>query len=59
VRINLILMIIWAGHETTTGRVSWALIDLLRHPRELARVSARRSAFGSGPVMLAVCHPAP
>ena len=40
VRINLILMIIWAGHETTTGHVSWALIDLLRHPRELERVRA-------------------
>jgi sterol 14alpha-demethylase len=39
VRINLILMIIWAGHETTTGHVSWALIDLLRHPRELARTA--------------------
>ena len=42
VRINLILMIIWAGHETTTGHVSWALIDLLRHPGELDRVRAEQ-----------------
>ncbi len=42
VRINLILMIIWAGHETTTGHVSWALIDLLRHPRDLDRVRAEQ-----------------
>jgi len=50
VRINLILMIIWAGHETTTGHVSWALIDLLRHPRELERVRAeQRGVLGGAP----------
>jgi sterol 14alpha-demethylase len=38
VLINLILLLIWAGHETTTGHISWALIDLLRHPQELERV---------------------
>jgi sterol 14-demethylase len=38
--INLVLMLVWAGHETTTGHVSWAMIDLLRHPDELARVVA-------------------
>jgi sterol 14-demethylase len=35
--INLILLLIWAGHETTTGHISWAMIDLLRHPDELRR----------------------
>jgi len=36
--INLILLLVWAGHETTTGHISWAMIDLLRHPHELERV---------------------
>jgi sterol 14-demethylase len=35
VRVNLILMLTWAGHETTTGHLAWALIDLLQHPGEL------------------------
>ena len=30
--INLILLLVWAGHETTAGHISWALIDLLQHP---------------------------
>jgi sterol 14-demethylase len=38
VLVNLILMLTWAGHETTAGHVSWALIDLLRHPEELEKV---------------------
>ncbi len=35
--IHLIIMLVWAGHETTTGQISWGLIDLLRHPDELER----------------------
>jgi sterol 14-demethylase len=31
--INLILMLVWAGHETTTGHASWAIVDLLRNPQ--------------------------
>lgn len=38
VREGLALMLIWVGHETTAGHLSWALIDLLRHPEELLRV---------------------
>jgi len=38
VLINLILLLTWAGHETTTGHISWAVIDLLRHPHEFYRV---------------------
>jgi sterol 14-demethylase len=38
VRINLILMLTWAGHETTTGHLAWALIDLLQHPEQLDAV---------------------
>jgi sterol 14-demethylase len=40
VLVNLILLFTWAGHETTTGHVSWALVDLLRHPEHLERVRA-------------------
>ena len=29
--INLILLLVWAGHETTAGQVSWALIDILQN----------------------------
>ncbi|MEU0878459.1 cytochrome P450 [Lentzea sp. NPDC005914] len=36
--VDLVVMLVWVGHETTTGHLCWALIDLLRHPHELARV---------------------
>lgn len=36
--VNLILMLIWAGHETTTGQLAWTLIDLLQHPDYLDEV---------------------
>lgn len=29
---HLILLLVWAGHETTAGQVSWALIDLIQNP---------------------------
>lgn len=29
---HLILLLVWAGHETTAGQVSWALADLLQNP---------------------------
>ena len=35
---DLVVMLVWVGHETTTGHLCWALTDLLRHPDELARV---------------------
>lgn len=38
VLINLILLFSWAGHETTTGHISWAVIDLLQHQDKLQRV---------------------
>ncbi|WP_249123867.1 cytochrome P450 [Saccharopolyspora erythraea] len=38
VLINLILLFSWAGHETTTGHISWAVIDLLRNPEALRKV---------------------
>lgn len=50
VLVNMILMLTWAGHETTTGHVSWALVDLLRHPEHLERV---RAELGDEPISLA------
>lgn len=29
---HLILLLVWAGHETTAGQVSWALADILQSP---------------------------
>ena len=40
--IHLILLLVWAGHETTAGQVSWGLIDLLQHPEALERVRANQ-----------------
>ncbi len=40
VLVNMILLFTWAGHETTTGHVSWALVDLLTHPEHVERVRA-------------------
>ncbi len=34
---HLVLLLVWAGHETTAGHVSWALIDLVQNPDHLAR----------------------
>jgi sterol 14alpha-demethylase len=42
VRVNLVMVLIHAGHETTTGHLCWALVDLLRHPAELAKVLAEQ-----------------
>jgi len=35
---NLVLLLVWAGHETTTGHISWALIDLLQNPECLESI---------------------
>jgi sterol 14alpha-demethylase len=44
VRVNLIMTLLHAGRETTTGHLSWAVVDLLRHPDELAKVRAEQEA---------------
>ena len=36
--INLILLLVWAGHETTAGQASWALLDLAQNPEYRAKV---------------------
>ena len=43
--INLILLLVWAGHETTAGHISWALIDLLQHPDYLQTVTDGQDAL--------------
>jgi sterol 14alpha-demethylase len=40
--IQMALGVTFAGHDSTTGHVSWALIDLLQHPSELAKVMAEQ-----------------
>ncbi|MBB5955017.1 sterol 14-demethylase [Saccharothrix tamanrassetensis] len=40
VLVNMILLFTWAGHETTTGHISWALVDLLGNPEHVERVRA-------------------
>jgi sterol 14alpha-demethylase len=29
---HMIMLLVWAGHETTAGQVSWALADILQNP---------------------------
>jgi len=43
--INFILLFVWAGHETTAGQISWALIDLLRNPAVLGAVRAEVDTY--------------
>jgi sterol 14alpha-demethylase len=45
IRINMILVLLWGGYETTTGQLSWALIELLRHPEYLRSVVAERDGL--------------
>jgi sterol 14alpha-demethylase len=49
VRVNLIMTLLHAGRETTTGHLSWAVVDLLRHPGELAKVLAEQEAELTNP----------
>ena len=40
---HLILLLVWAGHETTAGQVSWALADLVQNPDYMAVIRAELS----------------
>ncbi|PID64002.1 MAG: cytochrome P450 [Gammaproteobacteria bacterium] len=40
--IDLILLLVWAGHETTAGHVSWTLIDLLQNPAAMEKLLAQQ-----------------
>jgi sterol 14alpha-demethylase len=56
---QMALGVTFAGHDSTTGHVSWSLIDLLQHPDELVKVLAEQSqilADGSGTLDLAAIH---
>ena len=35
---GMFISLMFAGHHTTSGTAAWTLIELLRHPQELARV---------------------
>jgi len=48
--INLILLLVWAGHETTAGHISWGLLQMLQHPEYLSTVVAEQDAvLGADP----------
>ncbi len=40
--VQMAMGVTFAGHDSTTGHVSWALIDLLQHPTELRKVLAEQ-----------------
>jgi sterol 14alpha-demethylase len=58
--IQMALGVVFAGHDSTTGHVSWSLIDLLQHPGELGKVLAEQSRILPGgpgtPLDLAAVH---
>ena len=54
IAINLILLLVWAGHETTAGQISWALIDLLQHPNYLDEVRNQTKQIMDGRSMSAM-----
>ena len=45
---HLILLLVWAGHETTAGQVSWALADLLQNPGYLQVIRDELSSVLGG-----------
>jgi len=58
--VQMALGVTFAGHDSTTGHVSWALIDLLQHPDELAKVMAEQDRIVPGgpaaPLDVAAIH---
>jgi sterol 14-demethylase len=46
--VQMALGVTFAGHDSTTGHVSWALIDLLQHPGELGKVLAEQDRILPG-----------
>jgi len=45
---HLILLLVWAGHETTAGQVSWALADLLQNPGFRATIQSELATVLGG-----------
>ena len=58
--VQMALGVTFAGHDSTTGHVSWALIHLLQHPGELDKVLAEQDRILPGvpgtPLDLATVH---
>ena len=56
--IQMALGVTFAGHDSTTGHLSWALIDLLQHPGELRKVLAEQDRIlpEGTPLDLAAVH---
>lgn len=42
---GMFIAMMFAGHHTTSGTAAWTLIELLRHPEELAQVVAELDAL--------------
>jgi sterol 14-demethylase len=42
---GMFISMMFAGHHTTSGTAAWTLIELLRHPEEMARVVAELDAL--------------
>ena len=40
--VQEVLSTVFAGHDSTTGHLGWAVIDLLQHPDELAKILAEQ-----------------
>lgn len=52
--VNLTLLLLWAGHETSTGQLASAIIELVRHTDDLDRVRTEcDEVLSGGPVDLA------
>lgn len=49
---NQALLLLFAGHETTTAMLSWLMVELARHPEVLAAARAEQDACGPGPITL-------
>ncbi|HVB45834.1 MAG TPA: cytochrome P450 [Streptosporangiaceae bacterium] len=45
---GMFISMMFAGHHTSSGTAAWTLIELLRHPAELARVVAELDGLYSG-----------
>ena len=56
--VQEVLSTVFAGHDSTTGHLGWAVIDLLQHPDELAKVLAeQREVVPDGTALnLAAAH---
>ena len=42
---GMFIAMMFAGHHTTSGTAAWTLIELLRHPDQMARVVSELDAF--------------